>query len=94
MRNTIAFQLVRHNLSRFSLVILQQPLEETLCSCAVTTGLEKYINYLAILVNGPPQVLLLTTYLYKHLVDVECITEPLMPFLQSFSILRAEPVAP
>jgi hypothetical protein len=94
MRNAIASQLVRHNLSRFSLVIFQQPLEETLCSRAATTGLEKHINHLAILVNSPPQVLLFITYLYKYLVDVECIAEPLMPFFQSFGILRAELVTP
>jgi hypothetical protein len=94
MRNTIASQLVRHNLSRFSLVIFQQPLEETLCSCTVTTSLEKHINYLAILVNSPPQVLPLTTYFYKNLVDIKCIAEPLMSFFQSLSILRPELVAP
>jgi hypothetical protein len=94
MRNAIASQLVRHYLSRISLVIFQQPLEETLCSCTVTTGLEKHINYLSILVNSTPQVLLLTTYLYKNLVDVKCIAEPLMSFFQSFSILRAKFVAP
>jgi len=69
MRNAIASQFVGHNLSRFSSVIFQQPLEETLCSFTVTTGLAKHINYLAILVNSPPQVLPLTTYLYKNLVD-------------------------
>ena len=53
MRNAIASQLVGHNLSRFSLVISQQPLEETLCSRAITTGLEKHINYFTILVNSP-----------------------------------------
>jgi hypothetical protein len=94
MRNAIASQLIRHNLSRFSLVIFQQSLEETLCSSAVTTGLEKHINYLAILVNSPPQVLLFSTYLYKYFIDVECIAEPLMAFSQSFRIPRAELVAP
>jgi len=88
MRNAIASQLVRHNLSRFSLVIFQQPLEETLCSRTVSTGLEKHINHLAILVNSPPQVLL------KYFVDVECIAEPLMPTFQPFGILGAEFVAP
>jgi len=54
MRNVIASQLVRHNLSRFTLVIFQQPLEETLSSRAVTTHLEKHIDNLAILINSPP----------------------------------------
>jgi hypothetical protein len=54
MRNVIASQLVRHNLSRFTLMIFQQPFEETLSSRAVTTCLEKHIDNLAILVNSPP----------------------------------------
>ena len=59
-------------------MILKQRLEETLRSRIVSTGLEKNINCRAILVNSLPLVLLLTTYVYKNLVDVECITNPLM----------------
>jgi len=94
VRNTIASQLIRYYLSRFSLVIFQQPPEETLGSRAITTGLKKYINNLTILINSPPQVLLFTSCLYENLVNVECIAEPLMPFLQSLGILRTELVAP
>jgi hypothetical protein len=35
-------------------VVFQQSLEESLCSSIITTGLEKHINYLTILVNCPP----------------------------------------
>ena len=94
MRNTIASQLVRHNLSRLTMVIFQQSPEETLSSRSVATRLEKHIDHLAILVNSPPQVLLLTTNLHKYFVDVECIAEPLMSFFQSSDILRPELVAP
>jgi len=94
MRNAIVSQLVRHNLSRFSLVIFQQPLEETLCSRTVSTGLEKHINHLSILVDSPPQILLFTTNLHKYFVDVECVAKSLMSFFQSSSIFRAELVAP
>jgi len=94
MRNAIASQLVRYNLSRFAMVMFQQPLEETLSSRSVTTCLEKHIDHLTILVDSPPQVLLFARYLYKNLVDVECIAEPLMPIFQPFSILATELVAP
>ena len=93
MRNAITFQLGSHNLSRFSFVIFQQSLKEMLCSRAITTGLEKHIDYLAILVDCPPQVLLLAIYFFKHFVDVKSIAEPLMAFLHSFRILRAELIA-
>ena len=94
MCNAIAPQLVCHNLSRFAMVIFQQSLEETHSSRAVTTGLQKHIDNLAILVNSPPQVLLFAPYLHKHFVDVKCIAEPLMPTFRSFGILRSELVAP
>ena len=94
MRNPIASQLVRHNLSRFAMMFFQQPLEETLSSLAVTTCLKKHIDYFAILVNSPPQVLLFAIYLHKYFVYVECIAEPLMPTFQPFGILGAELVAP
>jgi len=94
MRNAIASQLVCHNLSRFTMVIFQQSPEETLSSSPVTTRLEKHIDHLAILVNSPPQVLLLATNLHKYFVDVECITEPLMPTLQPFGKFGTKLVAP
>jgi hypothetical protein len=91
MRNDIASQLVRHSFSWFPLVVFQQPLEETLYSRTVSTRLEIHINHLAILVDSPSQILLLTTNLHKYFVDVECVAEPLMSFFQSSSILRAAP---
>ena len=94
IRNAKAFQLVCHNRSRFAMMIFQQSLEETCSSCSVTTCLEKHIDYLTILVNSPPQVLLFTIYLHKHFVDVKCIAESLMPTFQPFGILGAELVAP
>ena len=76
------------------MMIFQQPLEETLSNLAVTTCLEKHIDYFAILVNSPPQVLLFAIYLHKYLVYVECIAEPLMPIFQPFGMLGDELVAP
>jgi hypothetical protein len=94
MRNAIAYQLVCHNLSRFTMVIFQQSSEETLSSSPITTRLEKHIDHFAILVNSPPQVLLLTTNLHKYFVDVECIAEPLMTTLQPFGKFGTKLVAP
>ena len=93
MRNAMASQLVRHYLSRFAMIIFQQPLEETPGSLAVTTCLKKHIDHFAMLLNSPPQVLLFAIYLHKYFVCVECITEPLMPIFQPFGILGAELVA-
>jgi len=54
VRNPIASQLVRHNLSRFTVVMFQQSLEETLSSLSVTVCLQKDIDHLATLVDSPP----------------------------------------
>ena len=94
MRNAIASQLVRYNISRFAKMIFQQPLEETPGSLAVTTSLKKHIDYFAMLLNSPPQMLLFAIYLHKYFVYVECIAEPLMPIFQPFGILGSELVAP
>jgi len=94
MRNSIASQLVCHNLSRFAMMLFQQSLEETRSSCSITTCLEKDIDHLAILVNSPPQVLLFAIYFHKHFVNVKCIAEPLMPTFQPFGILGTELLAP
>lgn len=51
---------------------------ETLSGCSITTYLEKHVDYLAILVDSPPQLLLFTTYLYKNFIDIECIAVALM----------------
>ncbi len=76
------------------MVTLQQSLEETLGGRSVTSCLEKHIDHLAVLVNGPPQILLLPAYLHENFVDVESIAVPLMPTLQSFGVFWTELVAP
>jgi hypothetical protein len=59
MRDAVTSQLVRHYLSRFTTAIPEQPLEKPPSSCAVASGLQKYIHHFTILINGAPQVLLL-----------------------------------
>jgi len=94
MRNTIASQHIRHNLSRFTMVIYQKSPRETLSSSSVTTRPEKCNDHLAILVNSPSQLLLFTTYLHNYLVEVGCIAEFLMPTLQASGIFGAKIVTP
>ena len=76
------------------MVIFQQSLEEMLSSRAVTTCLEKHIDYFTILINSPPQTLLVATDFHEYFVDVKCIAESLMPAFQPFVLLGAELVAP
>lgn len=94
MRHAVAPQLIRHDLPRFIVMILQEPLKETPGGRAVTTRLEKHVDHLAVLINGAPQILLLPAYLHENFVDVESIAVPLMPTLQSFGVFWTELVAP
>lgn len=52
----------------------EQPPEEPLSFSTIALGLENYINYVAVLVDGSPQIMLITIYLDEDLVDEEGVT--------------------
>ena len=52
----------------------EQSPEEPLSCSTIALGLEIYINYVAVLVDGSPQIMLLTIYLDEDLVDEEGVT--------------------
>ena len=82
MGYTIAPQFICHDLSGFIAVRLDQALEEALCSGTIPPGLEKYIDYLAVLIHGSPEILLLAIDLDEDFVNVEGIAVALVPTLQ------------
>jgi hypothetical protein len=74
MCNRIAPQFISNDLPGLSAMRLEQAPEEPLGRSAIPSGLEKYINYFAILVNSPPQIMLLAVDLDEDLIDKERIT--------------------
>ena len=56
MSDTIASQLIGHDLSRFMTMASQKPLEEALCSRTISTGLKIHIHHIAILIHCSPQI--------------------------------------
>jgi len=88
MCNTVASQLVRDNLPRFTMVIFKQSFEKVNGGRAVPSGLQKYIN------NFTVQVMLFTLDLYEDFVYVKCITETPMFSSQFSGIHRSKLVAP
>jgi hypothetical protein len=94
MRDAVASQLVRDNLPGFTAIISKQPFEKPPSSCAVASCLQKYIDYLSVLINGSPQVLLPAMNLHEHFVDEKCISKSLMPTLQALDILGPKLVTP
>ncbi len=94
MRDAVTSQLIRDNLPRFTAMLSNQPFEKPPGSCAVASCLQKHIDYLTILVNGSPQVLLPTLDLHEHLVDKKCISKSLMSTLQPLGISSSKLVTP
>jgi hypothetical protein len=72
----------------------QQPFEKACCSKSISPGLQKNINHLTILINGPPKIALLAVYLHEDFVDVEGVTESSVPLLQSTCVFGSELDAP
>ncbi len=94
MRNAVAPQFIGYDLSRFSTVALDYPLEETLCRLPIPASLEININYFAILIHSAPQIVLLTLNLHEDFVDVESVSVALVSTFQPSGISGAELDAP
>ena len=92
--NTIAPQLIRHYLPGLTMMCLQQTLEEPLARRTVTSHLHEHINNLAILIDCPPGIMLLSTDLHEDLIDEEGIAVALVLSLQSSGIFGTEFDAP
>src|SRR5665811_1593572 len=67
---TVALQLVRHQLPRRALLALEQLAEEPFGRAGVAISLNQDVDHVALLVDGPPQVVSLTPDLHEDLVHV------------------------
>ena len=94
MGNTIAFQLVRNDLSRRLTMRAQQSFEEFLGCCPVTSALQKHIDGFSVLVDSSPQIVLDTTYFDEYLVYVESVADTPMTVPQSSRITGTKFVTP
>src|SRR6056297_3604772 len=94
MCHRIATKLVRHDLPGLIAMRPQQPFKKVFRSKSISPGLQKNINHLTILINCPPQIVLLAVYLHKDLVDVESVTESSMSLLQSTCVFGSKLDAP
>jgi hypothetical protein len=94
MRDAVTSQLVRHYLSRFTAIISKQPFEKPLSSCAVASCLQKHIDYLSVLINRSPQILMVALDLQEHFADEKCISKSLMSTLQPIGVFGSKLVTP
>ena len=82
MRDAIASQFIGYNLLwALHAMSSQQAFKESFSRCPITARLQKYINNVTVLVNGPPQIVLLAVYLHKDFIYVECVAVALMTAL-------------
>jgi len=83
---TVASQLVRHDLSGLATTTPYKPFKEAFCGCAISASLQINIYHFSILINSPPQILLLAIDLHENLINVERVTVSSLPAPQSFGI--------
>jgi hypothetical protein len=62
--------------------------------CTITATLNIDIDHFAILINGSPQVVLLSIYLDENLIKIKRITESAVPMFELASISESELDAP
>ena len=94
MRDAVASQLIRNDLSRVVAMRLQQAFEKPLRRLSVASKLQKDIYDFPILIHRSPQIVLDSTDLDEHLVDVESIAETLVTAFQPSRISQSEFIAP
>ena len=86
MSNAIASQFISHDLSGFATVTSQQTLEKPFSRSTVTLCLQVHINHVAVLIYGPPKIMLLPIDFHEHLIDEESVTIASMLSLQSSGV--------
>jgi hypothetical protein len=89
-RGRVAAELVGHQPSRLFPLACQNLAEESLGSGRIATPLHEYIEHIAVLINGSPQIVLLSAYFDEHLVDIPCIAEPTLASFQCHAIAKPE----
>lgn len=78
----VAAKLAGNQPLRLFVLALSVSCATVLCGVSITTALNEDVDYIAVLINGTPQIVPLTSNLNEHFVDVPGIAEPSFPPLQ------------
>ncbi len=87
-------QLVDHELSWHATLALQQLAEEPDSRSPIATRLHQDVDHVAVLVDGPPQVLLPAPNPYEQFIEIPRVPLAAPPAPQSSSVLEPEGCAP
>ena len=90
MGDWITAKFVRHDLSGFTTMATQQPLEEPLSCSTIPFRLQIDIHHLPVLIDSPPQIMLFAIYLYEDFIEVKSVTVTSVLAFQSACINGSE----
>jgi hypothetical protein len=72
----VAPQFVGNDPQWFGALAAQESSKESLCGTLITMRLDQDVDHVAILIHGPPQILLLAVDSNEDLIQVPVVTEP------------------
>jgi len=94
VRCRIAPELVGDHPPGHAALAFQQLSEEAFSRTPIAARLEQDVDHVAVLVNGAPEILLLTPNVHEEFIQVPRITQPTLSLLEPTSILGTELPAP
>ena len=94
MRCGVAPQLVGDQPPGLVSFAFQQLTEEALGGTPIATRLDEDVDHVAVLVNGTPEIVLLTLDVYEEFIQVPRITQATLSPLEPTCLLRAELLTP
>ena len=94
MRGVIALEFVGHQPTWFTALAFEETAKEAFCSLPIASALHQDINGIAILIDGPPQILVFPLDGDKHFVEVPRVAEPSLSLFEFSRIGRSKLLTP
>ena len=94
MRGAIAAELIGNQTPGLTPLPFHQLAKKPLSGTSITASLDQDIEYVTILIDGAPQVLLPTADLHEDLIEIPCIAELRLAPTGSGGIFRPELLTP
>jgi hypothetical protein len=93
-RGRVASQFVGDDAQRLLSLPALKPAEEPLCGTSITSRLHQDVDYVAVLIDRPPEILQLAVDSKEDLVQMPVVTESALASLQFADILCAKLLTP
>lgn len=90
VRCAVTSQLIRYQPPGFACLTVQQPAKEAFGRTLIATGLNKNTDHVAVLVNGAPEILLLTLDIHEEFIQMPNVTQSALSSSESPGIFGPE----